>query len=294
MMNKPFNNAELVCREDGSVYHLALHPGELAEKIILVGDPERVGLVSAQFDNIELKRQEREFITHTGWYKGERFSVISTGIGTDNVDIVINELDALFNVDFKKREPKSELTSLILVRVGTCGALQAAIPVDDFIVSSSGIGFDGLLHCYDVTYNEHEKLLTQAVMQHCQGFANQRLLPYVCDGDKGLIKAFSTNCHVGLTVTCTGFYGPQGRQIRLKPQMADFLDVISRFHFQEEYTANFEMETSGLYGLGRALGHRCLSLSRVVVNRITGESHRSSVQPMGDLIALTLDTLCKL
>ena len=270
-MVKTLMDSELICNADGSIYHLALKPGELAERIIFVGDPDRVGIVSYHFDKIELTRQKREFVTHTGIYKGKRFSVVSTGIGTDNVDIVLNEADALFNVDFNTRTIKSNLTTLTCVRVGTCGGLQAHIPTDAFVASRSGLGFDGLLHCYDINYSKREKALTAAIKKQCRDFACQRLLPYACDACPQLLDVFSDVCQVGLTATCTGFYGPQGRQIRLKPQMVDFLDVITDFCFEEDVIANFEMETAALYGLGNALGHRCLSLSMVVANRVSGE-----------------------
>ncbi len=294
-MNDKLTNAELIINQDGSIYHLALCPGELAERIILVGDPDRVAQVSRQFDRIELTRQKREFITHTGYYKGQRLSVISTGIGTDNIDIVVNEIDALFNVDVGKRSIKSTLTPLVLVRVGTCGGLQADIATDDIVASSGGIGFDGLLHYYDVTYTEPEQRLADAISQHCQQYANQRLLPYACDADPELVNLFANHCHVGLTATCAGFYGPQGRHIRLKPQMTDFLELIQQFCVNRgdsvERIVNFEMETAALYGLGNALSHRCLSLSTVVANRVTGEFSRNTATSMERLITLTLDQL---
>lgn len=291
-MRTQLADSELICNRDGSIYHLALHPGELAEKIILVGDPDRVAKVSQQFDSIELTRQKRELITHTGEYNGQRISVISTGMSVGNIDIVVNEIDALFNVDFKKREIKSNLTSLTLVRVGTCGGLQADVPTNATVVSSSGVGFDGLLHCYDIPYTEHERALTDAMTTHCDGYAYNRLLPYICDGCPELINRFSQHGHVGMTATCGGFYGPQGRQIRLKPQMQNFLDLIQQFCYQDQRIVNFEMETSALYGLGKALGHRCLSLCTVVANRVTGEFSRDPGNVMQQLISVTLDNLC--
>lgn len=290
-MRTSLADSELICNADGSIYHLALQPGELAERIILVGDPDRVPKVSRQFDSIELTRQKRELITHTGYYQGKRFSVISTGMSTGNIDIVVNEIDALFNVDFNKREIKPTLTSLTLVRIGTCGGLQADVPTNGTVVSSSGIGFDALMHCYDIEYNKHEQALTDAITTHCQDYANQRAFPYVCEGCPDLIQAFSQHGYVGLTATCGGFYGPQGRQIRLKPQMKDFLDVLQQFNFEDERIANFEMETSALYGIGKALGHRCLTVATVVANRVTGEFSRDSAKAIDQLIEVTLSQL---
>lgn len=285
--------SEFICNDDGSIYHLALKPGELAHNIIFVGDPDRVSIVSRQFDTIELTRQRREFVTHTGVYNNKRFSVISTGIGTDNVDIVLNEVDALFNIDFKTRMLKSNVTALNCVRIGTCGGLQPYTLTDSFIASKSSIGFDGLMHCYKVDYTARETALTEAITQHCHGFANQKLLPYVTDGAPSLLDLFSHTCTVGLTATCSGFYGPQGRQLRLKAQMPDFLDQITDFTFDTERITNFEMETAGLYGLGKALGHRCLSLSVVVANRTTGQFSENPDKAMSSLIELTLDTLSR-
>ena len=291
-MSTTLKASEFICNNDGSIYHLALKPGELAQNIIFVGDPDRVGIVSRHFDSIELTRQKREFVTHTGYYNNKRFSVISTGIGTDNVDIVLNEVDALFNIDFNTRRLKSNLTSLNCVRIGTCGGLQKDTPTDSFIASKSSIGFEGLMHCYEVDYTAREKALTNAITTHCHGFAHQKLLPYVTDGAPNLLDLFSKTCTTGLTATCSGFYGPQGRELRLKAQMPDFLDRIANFVFEsKERITNFEMETAGLYGLSKALGHQCLSLSVIVANRTTGEFSQNPDKAMEQLIRLTLDTL---
>ena len=288
----PISDDQLILKPNGRIYHLALCPGELAETIILVGDPGRVAKISRYFDHIELQRENREIITHTGTYQGKRLSVMSTGMGIGCIDIVMTEIDALFNVDFVTRDIKSTPTSLNLVRLGTCGGLQSNIEPGSFVASKSAIGFDGLMHCYQRDYSEHEIALTNAITMHCADFAGGKLLPYVCDGSDELLALFQPHCHVGITATCAGFYGPQGRQIRLPAKNPDLLDQMQSFSYQEEKILNFEMETSGIYGLGQALGHHCLSLSAVLVNRLK-QSVDDPAKAIDDLIRLTLEILSK-
>lgn len=290
-MSERLKESELITRSDGSIYHLALKPGELSDTIILVGDPERVPLVSRHFDKIEISAQSREFKTHTGIYKGRRISVISTGIGTDNIDIVLNEADALFNVDFTERKVKEELTKLTIIRLGTCGGLQEEIATDDIVVSKSAIGFDGLLHFYQIATSEREQKLAQAASDYFATSAKGLLFPYAADGDQHLVDHFKEGVHCGITTSCTGFYAPQGRKIRLTPVQSDFLDRVKEFRFGDEKVTNFEMETSGILGLGKALGHSCVSLSTVVANRVTGKFSEDAKKSVVNLIAFAFERI---
>lgn len=290
-MSERLRESELIIRGDGSIYHLALKPGELSDTVILVGDPERVPLVSRHFDKIEFSVQSREFKTHTGLFKGRRLSVISTGIGTDNIDIVLNEVDALFNVDFKERVVKEELTQLSIIRLGTCGGLQEDIDTDAIIASKSVIGFDGLLHFYQTATSEREALLNEEACRCFADSAKGLLFPYTADGDEGLLSHFAEGAHVGITLSYTGFYGPQGRKIRLTPWHSDFLDRARAFRFGKERVMNFEMETSGILALGKALGHKCLSLSTVVANRATGEFTGDAKKSVVNLIDFAFDKI---
>ncbi|NNM59642.1 MAG: nucleoside phosphorylase [Legionellales bacterium] len=264
-MSRIIAPSELILNQDGSVYHINILPEDLAETIILVGDPGRVPAVSKYFDRIEVKKQKREFVTHTGYFNNKRVSVVSTGIGTDNIDIVLNELDALANIDFQKRQVKEKLTSLTLVRLGTAGALQPEIELDSFVLSSHGLGFDCLMTFYDAIFLPEEIQLLAEAKKH--------FLPltpfYLASGYLPLIEKFAPHCTVGITATCAGFYAPQGRILRGEAKEKDFISKMHTFRAQNHRITNFEMETSGIYGLGRMLGHHCCSINAIVANRIT-------------------------
>lgn len=260
--------SELIINSRGALYHIDLRPEELANTIITVGDPDRVPLVSSHFDSIEVKRQHREFVSHTGFIGSKRITVISSGIGTDNIDIVLNELDACVNIDLANRTVKPELTTLKIFRLGTCGALQGDIRVDSWVAGTHGLGIDNLLGYYQLDHTDEEiQMLQQFVLQTQLG--QQFAQPYVSACSMQLLKHFVEDYHQGITVTCPGFYGPQGRVLRLGLRNPGLIDALTHFSFGQHRIANFEMETSAIYGLGRLLGHQCLSLNVVVANRIT-------------------------
>jgi uridine phosphorylase len=282
--------SELIINNRGAVYHLDLRPEELAHTIITVGDPDRVAAVSKHFDHIEHKRSHREFVSHTGVLGKKRLTVVSTGIGPDNIDIVLNELDALVNIDLVNRTIKPQLTQLNIIRVGTSGALQADIPTDSFVVSTHGLGIDNLLNFYRYEENEEEKQLLQSFITQTQ--LHQRISqPYICGSSAHLIKHFVNNFHHGITVTCPGFYGPQGRILRLGLSNPHLIDRLTQFAFGPHRITNFEMETSGIYGLGKLLGHHCLSISAIVANRVTKQFSKDSQAAIEQLIKKTLDII---
>lgn len=282
--------SEFILNARGAVYHLNLLPEEIASTIITVGDPERVAQVSRHFDEIEVKRSHREFVTHTGLLAGKRISVVATGIGTDNIDIVLQELDALVNIDFTERNVKSQLRSLNIIRVGTCGSLQADAPEDSYVVSTHGLGIDNLLNFYVYNNNEEEKNILQQFIAHTQ--ISQRFAqPYIAAGAASLLKHFVNGFHHGITITCPGFYGPQGRILRLGLTYPEMIDRLTTFQCGNHRILNFEMETSGIYGLGKLLGHNCLSLSAVVANRVAGKFSKDSGRTVGHLIEKTLEII---
>lgn len=285
--------SELILNKDGSVYHLNLLPEELAPIVINVGDPDRVAMVSAYFDHVEVKKQKREFITHTGVYKGKRISVISTGIGTDNIDIVYNELDALVNINLKTRTIKDQLTSLFLVRIGTSGSLQSDIPVDEFVCSTFGLGLDGLLNFYKLSNTGEENQIIQAFRNH---YPNQGILPqsYLSAASSDLVNLLSPGMHKGITASCSGFYGPQMRQLRLEPSRMDMIDKLHSFQYGEHRITNFEMETGAMYGLAKLLGHHCCSVNVIVANRIAQQYSKDAEGAMHRLIKMVLDRLSTL
>jgi uridine phosphorylase len=283
-------DSELILNKRGAIYHLDLLPEEIAPLIITVGDPERVREVSRHFDRFEHKAQRREFVTHTGYLGKKRISVVSTGIGTDNIDIVLNELDALFNIDFKTRTVKNEITHLQIIRVGTSGSLQADVPVDSFVASTHGLGIDNLLNFYRHDNNEEEKQLVNAFVTQTQ-LHNQFSHPYISSCSASLIKHFVKDYHQGITVTCPGFYGPQGRILRLGLSSPHLTERLTYFNFGHYRVTNFEMETAGIYGLGRLLGHQCLSLSAVVANRISRTFSKDGAAAVEKLIKQTLEVI---
>ena len=282
--------SELILNERGAVYHLDLRPEELANTIITVGDPDRVEKVSRHFDAVEVKQQHREFISHTGRIGSKRITVISTGIGPDNIDIVLNELDALVNIDFENRTIKESLTALDIIRIGTSGSLQADVPVDSFVASTHGLGLDNLLNFYRLDHNDEEASLLQQFITHTQLNA-QITNPYISHGSAALLKHFVGGFHAGITVTCPGFYGPQGRVLRLGIKNPDLINRLTHFTYGQHRITNFEMETSAIYGLGKLLGHHCLSLNAVVANRIHQQFSKDGSKLVADLITKSLDII---
>lgn len=285
--------SELIINDRGAIYHLNLRPEELATTVITVGDPDRVALVSRYFDVIEVQQQHREFVTHTGRIGSKRISVTSTGIGPDNIDIVLNELDALVNIDFETRTIKEQLTPLNIIRVGTSGSLQASVPVDSFVASTHGLGLDNLLNFYRIEHTDEENQLLQSFITHTQLNA-QITNPYISRASATLLKHFVTNYHQGITVTCPGFYGPQGRILRLGIKNPDLINRLTSFSFGQNQITNFEMETSAIFGLGRLLGHHCLSLSAIVANRIQKQFSKDSGALVDKLIKQSLDIISTL
>src|SRR5690606_29431605 len=271
------------------IYHLNLLPQDIATTVITVGDPDRVQAVTKYFDHIEFKKNKREFHTQTGTYKGKRITVISTGIGTDNIDIVFNELDALVNIDFKTREIKQELTSLDIIRIGTSGAIQPDIPVDSFVVSKAGIGFDSMLHFYDSDIIKDHNF-SKALVNDLDYSAHLGI-PYVVSCDEVLAGMFNEGFIPGITLTNCGFYGPQGRVLRLGLQDPGLNDKIAAFAYNGSRITNLEMETAGMYGLAKLMGHRSVSLNAIIANRATGEFTGDSKTTADQLIRKTLDIL---
>jgi uridine phosphorylase len=281
--------SELIINNRGAIYHLDLHPEEIAHTIFTVGDPGRVQEVSKHFDSIQFTSAHREFITHTGFIGKKRLSVISSGIGTDNIDIVLNELDALVNIDFATRTIKPTLTTLQIIRIGTCGSLQNDIPVDSLIASTHGLGIDNLLNFYLHDSNEEEKQLLQSFITQTNLFQ-----PYITGGASSLLKHFVSGFHHGITVSCPGFYGPQGRILRIGLAHPDLVARLAGFSIGHHRIVNFEMETSAIYGLGRILGHHCLSLNAVVANRVTKEFSSNPPKAMENLIRTALEAVSAL
>ena len=277
--------SELIINNRGAIYHLDLRPEEIADTIVTVGDPDRVREFSKYFDTIEVQRQHREFVTHTGLIGGKRLTVLSSGIGPDNIDIVINELDALANIDFETRTIKTNLRSLNIIRVGTSGALQADIDVDQFVASTHGLGVDNLLNFYLHDNNGEEAQLLQAFITHTQ----LRGQPYVSGASPSLLKHFTQGFHQGITVTCPGFYGPQGRVLRLGVSNPQLIDRLTDFSFGQHRITNFEMETSAIFGLGKLLGHHCLALNAIVANRIKKEFSKDGKAAVENLIKKFLE-----
>jgi uridine phosphorylase len=282
--------SELIINSRGAVYHLNLRPEELADTIITVGDPDRVGAVSKHFDQIEHQFQHREFITHTGRIGQKRISVVSTGIGTDNIDIVLNELDALANIDLNSRTINPTLKALTIVRFGTSGSLQAEIPVDSFVASTHGLGIDNLLNFYRHDNNEEEKYILREFVTHTQ-LDSKTASPYIASAGTSVLKHFVDGYHQGITITSPGFYGPQGRVLRLGLSNPDLIDQFSTFRYGNHRISNFEMETSAIYGLGRLLGHHCLSLNAIVANRVKKEFSKDGGAAVEQLITKSLGIL---
>lgn len=282
--------SELILNADNSIYHLNLLPQDLAETVIVVGDQNRVPLVSKYFDTIEVKKGKREFITHTGMLNGTRISVVSSGIGADNIDIVINELDALVNIDFETRTIKESKTSLDIVRVGTSGGLQPDIETDSFILSEYAIGFDNVLHFYDSEHIQHPEIQLAFIDQ--TEWSVFKSIPYVVESDLQLTEKLSSDSVImGFTGTNVGFYGPQGRRLRLLLEDNDLNSKLSSFEYNGMRITNLEMETSAIYGLSKLMGHRAASMNCILANRSTGQFSKDPVKTIDALIKYTLEKL---
>ena len=282
-----FPATELVLNERNEVYHLALTPNHLAHKVILVGDQDRVALISSFFENIEHKSQHREFVCHTGTFEGKRISVLSTGIGTDNIDICIQELDALVNIDLEKRSEKEEKIQLEIIRIGTCGILQADIPLHSYILSSHAYGFDNVAHFYPIDYSALETQLCSNIDQHLN--LPYGITPYLISADKELTnRLYSSETHMGITITSSGFYGPQGRSLRLESTIKDIHVKLGSFNQGDYRIVNFEMESSAIFALGRQLGHACATICLGVANRPNMEFSTGCEREMKELITYVL------
>ena len=283
-------SSELILNPDGSVYHINLKPGQIANDIIFVGDQNRVEKITKHFDSIEFTTQKREFKTQTGTYKGKRITVMSTGIGPDNIDIVMNELDALINVDLETRTVKKELTSLNIVRIGTSGSLQADIPCDSFVMSQYGLGLDNMLRSYLIEEISETEMEEAFIKQTNWDMRKGR--PYVISCSKTLEKRIeSDKIFKGFTGTAGGFYGPQGRVVRLGIQDPELNAKMDSFNFNGTRMTNLEMETGAIYGLGKLLGHECLSLNAIIANRATGTFSGDPYKAVDELIEYTLNKL---
>lgn len=275
MTTEKIAESELVVHPDGSIYHLHLLPEQIADTVIVVGDPSRVEQISRHFDNVQHKVQYREFITHTGYLNNKRLSVVSTGISTDNIDIVFNELDALVNIDLKTREVRNEKRSLEIIRLGTSGAINEETPVESVIVSEIGIGMDGLLNFYEQQNSIQETVYLEAFNAHIKPHFNG-VKPYIATADTALLEKFEQHYKRGTTLTAAGFYGPQGRILRARGEFSNFIEVMNSFRHKHFRITNLEMETAAIYGLGKILGHRCVSLNVILANRVT---HQFSSDP---------------
>lgn len=286
------NAAELILHPDGSIYHLRLKPGEVASNIILVGDPARVSKVSGYFDKIEYTRQNREIITHTGTFKGQRITVMSTGMGTDNIDIVVNELDALFNIDFHRRSPSETITKLNLIRLGTSGALQGDLQVGSMVASTHGLGIDGVLQFYQSNGIIDQNMTADFIRAVL--WPSDLPTPYAVAGSDVLLNTLARGLSQGITLTAPGFYGPQGRTLRASLKYPDLLERIRHFQYHGLRIMNFEMETSALYGLGRLLGHHTLTICALIANRITGDYLSDYGKVIDEMIQRVLEGIAEL
>ncbi len=265
-----FPETELILSSEKRVYHINLRAEDIADDVIVVGDQNRVAQISSYFSKIDFKTEHREFVTHTGTFNAKRITVLSTGIGTDNIDIVLNELDAAVNINLEKRELNPVHRKLNIIRLGTSGALQGDIPVNGLVASSHGIGLDGLLNFYEGWKSINEDAISQAFIKHTNWQKNLPY-PYCVAASEKLLSKFKNDTHVGITATAPGFYGPQGRQIRLKASAPNLNELLTAFKLNDLRITNFEMETSALYGLGKLLDHNCLTICVIIANRVRKE-----------------------
>lgn len=284
----PILSSELILRSDGSLYHLGIRPEHVADKVIIVGDPERVPLISAMFDDVEFKVAGREFVVHTGNYRGKSITIVSSGIGVDNIDIVMNELDAAVNINLTTRMVKEKLTSLEIVRIGTSGAMHADIPVGSFVSSAFAFAIDGVPHTYSCTFNEDEKALMEDLKENFSWLASNPSL-YTVKASEDLLNKIAFDSVQGITATANGFYGPQGRTLRLQSNMEKNIDAYASFRFRDLRITNFEMESAGIYALASMLGHRPLTVCAILANRASKEFHNNPSASVESLIRLVLD-----
>jgi uridine phosphorylase len=282
-------SSELPLQPNGAIYHIGIHPENLSDKIILVGDPGRVEKISDKFDTVDFRHSHRELTTHTGWYKNKRISVISTGMGTDNIDIVLTELDALANVDLQKMTVKPEHKTLTMVRIGTCGSIQKEIPAGSFIAAKHGFGFDGLLQFYEHNSAEYEDFVAHFVK--FTGWGERLPYPYCCSADKTLFDAIAFDMVHGITASAPGFFGPQGRYVRAGLAFPHLNEKIEEFEYKSHKITNLEMECSAIYGLGNLLGHRTLTVCLAIANRVTHQFLSEYNQQMDILIFKVLNRI---
>ncbi len=283
------SEADLVINPDGSIYHLNLLPEDIADTVITVGDPDRIGEITRHFDRIEFKKGKREFLTQTGYIGQKRITVVSTGIGTDNIDIVLNELDALVNIDFGTREVKKELTSLTIIRIGTSGAVQPDIPMGTVLASSYGLGLDALMHYYVHEIPDAEKGLFNHVNSH---FADLHAVnPYLTAADQSLLATIGKDMVCGITATAPGFYAPQGRQVRAKNAVPNFIEKLNTFSYEGLRITNLEMETAGIYALAKILGHKALSVNAILASRVNFQFSNTPNLVVEKAILLVLDRI---
>lgn len=291
MQPESIKSSELILTPEGKIYHLNLAPSELAPTVITVGDPGRVEMVSKYFDSIEVKAEHREFKTHTGNFKGKRISVISTGIGPDNIDIVFNELDALVNIDFENRTIKKKLTSLDIIRIGTSGSLTDEIEVDSFLISAIGIGLDNVMHYYNDIDTIFERDFAQKFIDHTQ-WNPDNSVPYAVKADKSLLEKLSSDITFkGITITNVGFYGPQGRVLRARLRDENLNEKLTSFRINKKKITNMEMETATMYGMSKLLGHSAISMNAIIANRATGSFSKNSYKTIDELIQYTLEKI---
>lgn len=279
--------SELILNADGSIYHLNLLPEDISDTIFLVGDPDRVEEVSRYFDKVEVKKQKREFVTHTGFIGSKRLTCISTGIGTDNIDIVLTELDALVNIDLQSRKIKKDLTALNFIRIGTCGSLQSDIEIDTFLASEYGIGLDGLLGFYNFEVSADDQQFLDPILPIVK---NLGVHPVIIKGSDTLLNTVAKDMRKGVTLTNSGFYGPQGRSVRITPKDRNYIDELSKVELPggRKFT-NMEMETSGIYGMSKLLGHHALSCNAILANRVNGTFSKDPHQTTDKLIQYVLE-----
>ena len=288
-MGQALSASDLIINPDGSIYHLNLLPEDIAETVITVGDPDRVAEISRYFDHIELRKGKREFLTHTGYLGKRRITVISTGIGTDNIDIVFNELDALVNIDFETRTVKSSLTSLNIIRIGTSGAIQPDVPMGTILASSYGLGLDALMNYYIQELSADEYTLLAEVKSHLSHLT--QLTPYLTAADPTLLKSIGRHMEQGVTVTAPGFYAPQGRQVRAKNAVPDLVNQLNTFRHHGLRITNLEMETAGIYALAKVLSHKALSVNAILASRVNFEFSKDRAAVVNTAIKMVLDQL---
>ena len=286
---KPISDSDLILNPDGSIYHLNLLPEDIADTVITVGDPDRVEEVSKRLDSIELQKGKREFVTHTGYLGNKRISIISTGIGTDNIDIVFNELDALVNIDLSTRVAKAELKSLNIIRIGTSGTLQEDIAIDSILVSEYGLGMDALMNYYIHQVSGDEHMLLDEVKSHFHHI--QGLHPYLTAADESLLKQIGDGVQKGITITAPGFYAPQGREVRARNSIPNFIELLKSFQAGNRRITNLEMETAGIYALSKIFGHKALSVNAILASRVRFEFSKNPQRTIDKTIEHVLSCL---